>query len=196
MSGNEPWNEPSFEDEAWVRSLAGRESDTSPSSREAAILRNVIVRQHAESEEGHVTSPGLDRLLFRCRAEGVLDEKRSNARYWKPISLAAAVTLAIGITLIYQLPPPQGEQPVMRGFHQGNVQQLKVAYPGAVAAEIRDVLERDGVHVLIFNSDGAWTLQAELTHSLSPEVTRKLSQQGIEFGSDGKLMVRFLPIAP
>jgi len=91
------------DDQDWAVRLAGRESGEADShtAREAQALRQAVL--DLERSQAPADPAALDRLIFRLRQEGLLEQPaRTAARPWSwQFALAASLTaLAVGAVLV------------------------------------------------------------------------------------------------
>jgi len=191
------------DDMAWLEALAGRErqpraADTlshTADVREAAALRELIRTQRPDP--AIPTVPALDpgrenELIARARAAGLMRGPaaipvRRPRMHRGALAAAAAVVLAVGITLLRTV--PQSTE-TLRG---GGTAHLHTADPVALKRELTEELTAAGAHVTGFERLGRPGIDADLPQPLTPEVRRILERHHLPIPADGELTVEFEP---
>jgi hypothetical protein len=176
------------DDEKWLAALAGRERlEDELAQRQIDALRRAI-------QEDHRDSAGLEDLMRRLEAEGLLEDRAPAQGRW--YALAASAVLLVGASLVgYQtwratLPPPWESADVMRA---GDVAPAEVAVedPAAASLALASALRARDIDVDRYRYRGRWILDATVLGMDVPAVDSLLREYGVTVAEDGRVLIAF-----
>lgn len=162
-------------DHLWFERLAGRPTRAPANAQEVLALREADAARLALAHErvAEIDAPagdaaaalGLRNLLFRLRAEGLLDAtaRRSWSRRQGWGALALAASLGAGALMVpwsRLQAPAYDEPPVMRG--QPQLLVLKQSQPEAWAETLKRQLAQVGVAVRIYKDKGLLVVDVDV----------------------------------
>src|SRR4051794_10582163 len=96
-------------DEDWMRALGGKpppEGDRS-SVREAAAVREAMLKAQLASSAAPPDDAGLEHLLFRLRREGLIGGSGFSRWQYATVAIAATVALSVGVVTMYRGVAPE-----------------------------------------------------------------------------------------
>lgn len=192
------------DDEKWLGNLSGRSDDISSAEddKQVQVLRAVITQQyHSDmAEMGEPDAQQLNRLLERCRDEGLLENKKRwwGQAYWVPeLSAVAMICLLVivGVNVIGNQKETAPEV-VYRGGSTTHLLELekRVPSPAKAAAKLQHDFEAAGASVLIYQQDADWHVKIDLDVPYSKAVFQLLNKYEIPSDEDKQLRVVFKPV--
>jgi hypothetical protein len=176
------------DDQAWLDALAGRESATSPTTREAQVLRAALrAHQAPENLAGPRDAGREEALIARAVREGVIDRTETRRRMnWRlPLAASILIFFAAGAVLQWQ---SASNMPIVRGDENGIV-HLRSADPAALKRDILEALRDAGATATGYESLGMHGIDADLSVPVSSAVKRVLADHGIPEPADGVLRI-------
>jgi hypothetical protein len=185
------------EDQKWLDTLAGRAAADSPAAREAANVREEMLRM--ASARAIASTPAQDRvreaaLIARARREGLLSEPRHERWRWllawnAGFAVAALAAIAIGIGLYMRA--TLDTEPVVRDAPDGIV-RISAPDPAAFKQQLIEELRAAGVTATGYEVLGRHGVDADLPQPLTDPVRRVLEQHDIAPPRDGVLRVEIV----
>lgn len=183
------------DDSQWLEALAGRGGVDSPAAREAAGLRDEMLRMPREP----AMAPAQDgmremNLIARARSEGLLPKpKRTPLRWalaWNAgFAVAALAAIAIGVGLYMRA--TLDTEPVVRGAPDGIV-RISTPDPVALKHQLIDELHTAGVSATGYEVLGRHGVDADLPQPLTDAVRSVLEKHRIPAPPDGVLRVEIV----
>jgi hypothetical protein len=183
------------DDNPWLDALAGRGGVDSPAAREAAGLRNEMLRMPREP----AIVPARDgvremNLIARARGEGLLPKpKRTPLRWalvWNAgVAVAALAAIAIGIGLYTRA--TLDTEPVVRGTPDGIV-RISAPDPVALKQQLIEELRAAGVSATGYELLGRHGVDADLPQPLTDAVRGVLEKHRIPAPPAGVLRVEIV----
>lgn len=178
------------DDRAWADALAGRATGTSPTRREAEVLRAAL--NGAPALPAAVAGDKLDaarreaRLVRRAVDEGLISPPRRAPRWQLP--LAASVLLVVAAGIVFQQQRTADTRDVLRGAEAGIV-RLTAADPARLERDLLTELRAAGIDATGYEALGVHGIDADLPLPLAPAVRRVLDAHGIPAPADGVLRI-------
>jgi hypothetical protein len=176
------------DDDEWLKALAGRASDALPQDvrREIAALREAI-KQESERDTSTTqeSERGLERLLFRLRQDGLLEQR---SRWKRPIfvvPLASAAVLLIAVSVFLFSPRQVPEPELIRGGQE--IQIIEVKDLGKSLEEISETLRKAGVEPETYPLGLYRGLDASIPVEKRDALRARLAKLGVEIPAGGEL---------
>ena len=186
------------DDQAWLETLAGRQSANESASegadaREARRLREAIL-QHLGTTADEPSTEDPQRvaaLIERARKQGLLVPRVATVPRKRtsivPLGIAATIVCLVGATALWHAFHGETTQ-VQRGGRDAVV-HLQAADPLQLKQQIIRELQSAGVAASGYESLGVQGIDADLPLPTSPQVQQVLRQHGIPIPADGVLRV-------
>ena len=179
------------EDEKWFDILAGRAAAQpgDPEQAEASALRAAILQRHAPQAPAAVDLAELQRFKQKLHNQNLLPARRTHVPRW--LSMAAAVTLALGLGLMlrHQLTPPEQDYETSRGEQNQNT--VRVADAKQAAAKLQHDLAALGIAPRITQGTHSARVEAYVPFEREAEVNALLAPYKVSLNKDGQLLLTF-----
>ncbi|HPE70741.1 MAG TPA: hypothetical protein P5260_16905 [Candidatus Competibacter sp.] len=197
---------PEQDDDDWLALLAGQPAPDAHSRtrREAELLRQAVLRQHAQPvDEGSDADPlarSREQLLFALRRAGPSAPPVPRRRRRSPVWLTALAAGLVGMTLLPLLWPPSRlpdagpavvSPPKIKHFHLTPV--VRTESPAAAAQALAESLVDLGVAVQPVQQAESWFIDVQLPDPPSRALTTLLAGHGLRLPPDRRLRVEFAP---
>jgi hypothetical protein len=183
------------DDNQWLDALAGRGRVDSPAAREAAGLRDELLRMAREPALAPAQDSAREmNLIARARGEGLLPRpKRTPLRWalaWNAgVAVAALAAIAIGIGLYMRA--TLDTEPVVRGTPDGIV-RISAPDPVALKQQLIEELRAAGVSATGYELLGRHGVDADLPQPLTDAVRGVLEKHRIPAPPEGVLRVEIV----
>lgn len=187
---------PDPDDDHWFALLTGHEvPEAHPETvREAQLLRQTILAEASEAASPPATAEvpaGLDRLLGRLRAEGLLTPRQPwwrQPRTWSLLAVAATVLCSMPWVMRALQPEPTEVIKTLTLPHF-----LYAADPVAQTQSLQTALRAQGITARVQAQGPGHYLTATLPQPVPEAVLRVLSTYGLDAPADGQLHVVIQP---
>ena len=181
------------DDEKWFDILAGRAAANpdDPEQTEASALRAAILKRHAAQAPAAVDLAELQRFKQKLRNQNLLPARPRHARVPRWLSMAAAVTLVLGLGLMLrqQLVPPEQDYETSRGEQNQNT--VRVADAKQAAAKLQHDLAALGITPRITQGTHSARVEAYVPFEREAEVNALLAPYKVSLNKDGQLLLTF-----
>jgi hypothetical protein len=177
-----------IDDDEWLKALAGRPSEDLPQDvrQEIAALREAIKQESArDASVIQDTDSRLERLLFRLRQDGLLEQRSSWKKPLVAIPLASAAVLLIAVSIFFFSPSQRPEQDITRGGQQLQVMEVKDVEKSL--GEISEALRQAGVEPETYPLGVHRGLNASIPVEKRDELRPDLEEFGVKIPSSGEL---------
>jgi hypothetical protein len=179
------------DDNDWLDALAGRETLTSATRREALALRGAVLAANRTPDNVVRLVPRdasrEQQLLERAAREGVI-ERVPPRRKTGLLAIAAGLALALTAGMLVRMQTTSPDREVVRGV-EGDVVRLQAADPAALKGRILEALRAAGVEATGYEALGVHGIDADLPRPLTPAASRVLAEFGIPEPADGVLRI-------
>lgn len=192
----------SKDDQDWLDALAGKpdpgaDADT---NRRAAALRGAMLDSREKEIASGSPDDGLDRLLFRLRREGLMENEKKSWLLRPPVifAMAATVLLAVGLGLaiiperIESAPDVIESANLVEPLPVGGAsspQTLFSATPEDMAENIRQDFSTAEITLKQSASGQNIHLDADLPENLSPDALRIFERYRLSVPNNRKLVI-------
>ncbi len=181
------------DDERWFEVLTGR-AEASEDPEAAALRKSILAREQRDEADTQSDQLALRRLMARLEKEELLEAKPVAPSRTRWYALAASVVLAaLLVPAVIQMTPDSldGTDPgeVWRGIVEP--QELTVADPEAISAELENDLTALGISVQRYEYEGRWIVDAETTPAERDAVAPLLDALGATLPYDGRVLLAF-----
>jgi len=188
------------DDEKWLERLSGRSEDAASADEQRqvdALRATMITQYHAEMDAMGESDPAqLDRLLERCRSEGLLEVKR---RWWQQPLIPALVAVSASLLVVANIffvnddsNPVNKSEIIYRGGPDAPLELEKfTSEPAKMAALLKQQFESAGGHVLIYQAGADWHIKLDLEIPYSKAIQMLLNQYEIPAIEDKELRLVF-----
>jgi len=186
-------------DDLWLEQLTGIGHGADDSAMTTALRAAMLERYQSEIEEQQPADEAeLNRLLQRCRGEGLIEEEKRS--WWPQSNWSPAFVAVASIALLLVIGVNIGENPGMddttyRGLEDKQAIVKKVAKPMQQAVTLQQALQQAVANrVMLFQTDDRWTVSVMLDKPLTDNVKAVLRSYQLNIEKDGKLKVVFAPL--